>query len=115
MLVGGMKRAPAPPVSGVAWSMIDKPTTIWRPLSEYHRTSEQTVILGRLENGVLWEAVRGSWREGETHEEWDEVEDGVQIKIDEWQEDGQWISDYDCELDFEPTHWASISGGESLQ
>lgn len=83
------------------------PTTInWQPIDS-HPLGEETCLLAQFSENGLEIADRGGWTPGEHYEEWDEVEEGVKIKIYEEDEEGQWWTNH-C-LDFEPTHWAELS------
>ena len=79
----------------------------WQPI-ETHPLTEDDCILAILDgNGDIYVADRGGWTPGRTIEEWDEVEDGIKVKIWEEEEEGSWWSNH-CVID-EPTHWAPLS------
>ena len=81
--------------------------TKWKPIAEHPKHTHE-VVLAEFVEGDVYIADRGYWEEGETREEWEEVEGGVQVKIWEEQEEGGWQTNH-C-IDFEPTHYAELEG-----
>lgn len=78
----------------------------WQPI-ESHPLDEKECLLAVFNPDGLYIADRGGWVEGEVREEWDEVEDGVSVKLWEDQDEGHWWSNHQV-ID-EPTHWAPLS------
>jgi len=73
-----------------------------------HPRNEEECLLAILHEDGLYVADRGGYVPPEQHEEWDEVEDGVKVKLAEWEEgEGGWWSNHNV-ID-EPTHWAPLS------
>lgn len=69
---------------------------------------DKDVLLGELDrDGNIIIADRGCLIEGDTREEWDEVEDGVCVKLWEDKEEDRWGSNYS--VIEEPTHWMPLS------
>lgn len=86
----------------------------WRPIESAPRdgTKIQIAVIDRAGN-ILSDT--GNWVEGDTHEEWDEVDDGVSVKLWEDQDPGHWSSNYCLSELEEPTHWqprAALHCGE---
>lgn len=77
---------------------------VWRPILEHNGNTEEC-MLGVFYDGCLSVACPGAWEPGEVTEEWDEVEDGVKVKLWEDQEEGRWLSEYIEE----PTHFKPIA------
>lgn len=77
----------------------------WQTI-ETHPLDEKECILAQFIDGALYIADRGGWVSGEKHEEWDEVEEGVMVRIWEDEEEGHWWTNH--EIFDEPTHWAPI-------
>ena len=77
----------------------------WRTI-ETHPEDEDECLIAIFTNGILDVADHGWWEKGEVIEEWDEVEDGIKVKIWEEEQDGRWSSNH-CIID-EPTHWAPL-------
>ena len=79
----------------------------WQPI-ETHPQNEDECLLAIIDSeGRLYVADRGGWTPGRIHKEWDEVEEGISIKLWGDQEDGSWWSNH-CIID-EPTHWMPIT------
>ena len=78
----------------------------WRPI-ETHPRNEDECLLGIFDEDGLYVADRGGWKEGAVREEWDEVEDGVSVRLWQDQDEGSWWSNH-CIIDC-PTHWAPLS------
>lgn len=78
----------------------------WQPI-ETHPLNEDECLLALFVDGSLYIADRGGWVPGDTHEEWDEVEDGVNVKIWEEEEEGRWWSNH--EIIDEPSHWMPLN------
>ena len=79
--------------------------TQWIPIAD-HPHHENECLLGILKDGAVELADRGGWEKGGTREEWDEVEDGVMIRLYEDEEEGLWWSNYG--VIEEPTHYQEI-------
>lgn len=77
----------------------------WQPI-EKHPLDDDECLLAVFVDDVLYVADRGGWVEGDIHEEWDEIEDGVRVKLWEDQDDGHWWSNHD--VIHEPTHWMPL-------
>lgn len=72
-----------------------------------HPEDDKECLLAVFQDGEIYIADRGGWVEGDVNEEWDEVEDGVSIRLYSEQEEGHWWSNH--ELIDEPTHWRPLN------
>lgn len=78
----------------------------WQPIEE-HPLDEEECVLGIFDRkGYLELADRGGWVPGEKREEWDEVEEGICVKLWEDEEEGHWWSNH--EIIDDPTHFMLI-------
>ena len=78
----------------------------WLPI-EKHPLNEEECVLGIFDReGNLYMADRGWWVPGEKREEWDEIEDGIRVKLWEDEEEGYFMSNHGY-LE-EPTHFMPL-------
>ena len=79
----------------------------WRPIETAPKdgTRIQLAVID-MSGNILSDT--GNWVEGDTHEEWDEVDDGIRVKLWEEQEDGHWSTNYCLDALEEPTHWQPL-------
>lgn len=78
----------------------------WQPIETHQGDTSECLIAVLDQHGRLYVADRGWWQPGAKHEEWDEVEDGVRIKLWEDEDEGSWLSNHGY-LD-DPTHWMPL-------
>lgn len=85
--------------------MADENPPAWQPIWKHDGSTDECLI-GIFDESGLYVADRGWWEPGETDEEWDEIEDGVMVKLWESEGEGRWTSNH-LIID-EPTHFAIL-------
>ena len=82
----------------------------WVSIEKHDGSTDEVLIAIFDSEGRLYHADRGWWVPGEVREEWEEVEDGVCVKVWEDEEDGCWSSNYGTLEN--PTHFLPLDGAK---
>lgn len=78
----------------------------WRDIETHDGSTTPCMIAILDRHGHVEIAEKAEWEPGDIHEEWDEVEDGIKVKLWEEEDEGSWLTSWGAIQ--EPTHWQPL-------